>query len=340
MAALRTGTATYRATGRPNANTRLTLLDTFLQYRQMQFQDACLFLYYYVLYRSANMGMAGALPMATIIFACICWLIVPTLFAPYPTWKNLCEDVESFYHFMMRCPADRSRAELYHTRMWITISASGNKPAQDPPKAGAKGQPGNLFEVLLQAAMEQDSRFNYRFTDDCMSLVWSCCRTTLLFAVLPSSCIEACEFCLFMWVVHAFLVLAFGVFVDLLWIAVCWLLFLLLFAKATSFSTILLAGMLFFSFLDSVSKVLLFLSRRWRKLPGRGRPVTAKNVRVGMKVLPGKDWMYDMKKDDAKQNAAAGCSMVGTVTNCDDCQELGYCEVLWARRLARAKLLL
>ena len=31
--------------------------------------------------------------------------------------------------------------------------------------------------------------------------------------------------------------------------------------------------------------------------------------------------MYDMKKDDAKQNAASGCSMVGTVTNCDDCQE-------------------
>ena len=28
-----------------------------------------------------------------------------------------------------------------------------------------------------------------------------------------------------------------------------------------------------------------------------------------------------MKKDDAKQNAAPGCSMVGTVTNCDDCQD-------------------
>eukprot|EP00913_Durusdinium_trenchii_P021878 g20557.t1 len=68
------------------------------------------------------------------------------------------QDVEAFYHFMMRCPADRSRAELYHTRMWITISASGNKPAQDPPKAGAKGQPGNLFEVLLQSALESDNR--------------------------------------------------------------------------------------------------------------------------------------------------------------------------------------
>ena len=42
--------------------------------------------------------------------------------------------------------------------------------------------------------------------------------------------------------------------------------------------------------------------------------------------------MYDMKKDDGKQNAASGCSMVGTVTNCDDCQELGYCEVMWAPR--------
>lgn len=37
--ALRTGTATYRATGRPNANTRLTLIDTFLQYRQMHYQE-------------------------------------------------------------------------------------------------------------------------------------------------------------------------------------------------------------------------------------------------------------------------------------------------------------
>lgn len=327
--ALRTGTATYRATGRPNANTRLTLIDTFLQYRQMHYQDACLFLFYYILYRSANMGLAGALPMITIIFACVCWLTVPTLFAPYPTWQNLCEDVEAFYHFMMRCPADRSRAELYSNRMWITISASGNRPAQDPPKAGSKGQPGNLFEVLLQAALESDNRFNYRFTDDCMSLTWGLMRTTLLFATLPSSVIEASEFCLFMWVLHAFLVLAFGVFVDVLWIGVILLSFLWILAKATSFSTILLAGMLFFSFLDTVSKVLLFLSRRWRKLPGRGRPVTAKNVKVGMKVLPGKDWMYDMKKDDAKQNAASGCSMVGTVTNCDDCQELGYCEVMW-----------
>ena len=30
-------------------------------------------------------------PMITIIFACVCWLTVPTLFAPYPTWQNLCE---------------------------------------------------------------------------------------------------------------------------------------------------------------------------------------------------------------------------------------------------------
>ena len=96
--------------------------------------------------------------MITILFACVCWLTVPTLFSPYPCWQHLCEDVEAFYHFMMRCPADRSRAELYSKRMWITISASGNKPAQDPPKAGAKGQPGNLFEVLLQTALDSDNR--------------------------------------------------------------------------------------------------------------------------------------------------------------------------------------
>ena len=47
--------------------------------------------------------------------------------------------------------------------------------------------------------------------------------------------------------------------------------------------------MLFVSFLDTVSKVLLFLSRRWRKLPGRGRPVTAKNVKVGGGL---REWLY------------------------------------------------
>ena len=126
-------------------------------------------------------------PMITIIFACVCWLTVPTLFAPYPTWQNLCEvrgvmrgwimyfnasreesltswlfyefwhlmmicnllsnmkciytysiipfmtlewlsvnlspleDVEAFYHFMMRCPADRSRAELYSNRRRVFL---------------------------------------------------------------------------------------------------------------------------------------------------------------------------------------------------------------------------
>ena len=125
-------------------------------------------------------------PMITIIFACVCWLTVPTLFAPYPTWQNLCEasselpqvtallrynlyhvmvnklkdscrmclyklyvisifaytikycthdlcnfmlvhvqDVEAFYHFMMRCPADRSRAELYTNRRPIQPAAAG-----------------------------------------------------------------------------------------------------------------------------------------------------------------------------------------------------------------------
>eukprot|EP00931_Biecheleriopsis_adriatica_P011650 TRINITY_DN11272_c0_g1_i1.p1 TRINITY_DN11272_c0_g1~~TRINITY_DN11272_c0_g1_i1.p1 ORF type:complete len:2747 (-),score=476.15 TRINITY_DN11272_c0_g1_i1:166-8406(-) len=327
--ALKTGTATYRATGRPNANTRLTLIDTFLQYRAMHYQDACIFLFYYILYRSANMGLAGALPMGTIMFACVCWLIVPTLFAPYPSWENLCEDVETFYHFMMRCPADRSRAELYSNRTWLNLSASGNKPAQDVPKKGAKGQPGNLFEVLLADAAEKDTRFNYRFSDDCLSLLWSGITTVVMFAIFPSATIEAMEFGLLLWVVHVFLVLSFGIFLDLLWVVICIGVFLLAAARATSFNTTLLAGMLFLQCLDFVAKLLLFVTRRWRKLPGRGRTVTAKNARVGMKVLPGKDWMYDMKKDDVKQNAAPGCSMVGTITNCDDCQELGYCEVLW-----------
>eukprot|EP00930_Biecheleria_cincta_P067964 TRINITY_DN5496_c0_g1_i1.p1 TRINITY_DN5496_c0_g1~~TRINITY_DN5496_c0_g1_i1.p1 ORF type:complete len:2756 (-),score=417.43 TRINITY_DN5496_c0_g1_i1:241-7377(-) len=327
--ALRTGTATYRATGRPNANTRLTLIDTFLQYRAMHYQDACLFLFYYLLYQTASMGLAGALPMVTILFACVCWLIVPTLFSPYPSWQNLCEDVEAFYHFMMRSPADRSRAELYNRRLWLNVSAAGNKPAQDVPKKGAKGQPGNLFEVLLADALEKDTRFNYRFSDDCLSLLWSMASTLVMLAVLPSAALEATEFGLLVWVVHACLVLAFGVFVELIWISVLLLAFWAVVAKATTFSTILFAGILLVRVLDTAAKLLLFASRRWRKLPGRGRHVTAKNAHVGMKVLPGKDWMYDMKKDDAKQNAAPGCSMVGTITNCDDCQELGYVEVLW-----------
>ena len=32
-----------------------------------------------------------------------------------------------------------------------------------------------------------DARFNYRFTDDCLSLLWGCLRTTLLFATLQGS---------------------------------------------------------------------------------------------------------------------------------------------------------
>eukprot|EP00933_Yihiella_yeosuensis_P049986 TRINITY_DN47747_c0_g1_i1.p1 TRINITY_DN47747_c0_g1~~TRINITY_DN47747_c0_g1_i1.p1 ORF type:complete len:1319 (-),score=236.47 TRINITY_DN47747_c0_g1_i1:145-3552(-) len=327
--ALRTGTAQYRATGRPNANTRLTLLDTFLQYRAMHYQDACMFLFYYILYRTANMGLAGSLPMATIVFACLCWLTVPTIFAPYHTWENLMEDVTAFYNFMMRCPADRSRAELHQTRMWLNVTASGNKPSVDVPKKGAKGQPGNLFEVLLADALAEDTRFNYRFSDDCISLLSSAVTSVLLLAILPSAALEATEFCFFMWVVHAFLVLTFGVFLEIAWIFVILFAFVMIAAQATSLSTILLSTILFVKILDTVSKTLLFATRRWRKLPGRGRPVTAKNVFVGMKVAPGKDWMYDMKKDDAKQNSASGCSMVGTITNCDDAQELGYCEVLW-----------
>ena len=156
---------------------------------------------------SIHAGGGGTMvrPMITIIFACVCWLTVPTLFAPYPTWQNLCEvrgvmrgwimyfkgsresltswlfyefwhlmmicnllsnmkciynvlniygytynkyiyiyyifpiipfmtlewlsvnlspleDVEAFYHFMMRCPADRSRAELYSNRRRVFFS--------------------------------------------------------------------------------------------------------------------------------------------------------------------------------------------------------------------------
>jgi len=327
--ALCTGSATYRATGRPNANTRLTLVDTFLQYRSMHYKDACVFLFYYALYRAANMGLSGALPMATILFACICWLIVPTLFAPYPSWANLCEDVTTFYHFMMRCPADRSRAELHQSRMWLNVCASGLKPAQDVPKKGAKGQPGNLFEVLLAEALEKDERLTHRFFDDLLQLMSSAFSSAMLLAVLPSAAVEACEFCLLTWICHAFLVLAFGYFLDLLWIAVLFLLFYNFISMSTSMSTALFAVMLCLQVLDTVAKLLLFTTRRWRKLPGRGCRVTSSNIYKGMRVMPGRDWMYDMKKDDAKQNSAPGCSMIGTVIECDSCKDLAYCEVRW-----------
>ena len=112
-----------------------------------------------------------------------------------------------------------------------------------------------------------------------------------------------------------------GVFLDLLLVGALVAAFLALCAASSSATTVLWAGVLFMSVLDTASHLLLFCTRRWRKLPGRGRPVTSKNAELGMKVLPGKDWMYDMKRDDARQNAAAGCSMVGTVVGTDDVQE-------------------
>ena len=40
-----------------------------------------------------------------------------------------------------------------------------------------------------------DARFNYRFTDDCLSLLWGCLRTTLLFATLQGSQERTVDLC-------------------------------------------------------------------------------------------------------------------------------------------------
>lgn len=326
--ALSAGTASYKATGRPNANTRLTLLDTFLQYRGLHYKDGVTFLFYYVIYRVANLGLAGALPMITIVFSSVCWLVVPTIFSPYPSWKNLCEDVTVFYDFMMRCPADRSRTELLQQAMWLTVSASGKKPAIDVPKTGSKGVPGNLFELLFRDAQDKDQKLSVTWDQDAILCLTSIFRSAVLLAVIPATSTESFEFWCCIWVLHTFLALLFGLFLELPWILALFIGYVLFISRATNFANICLALVLILQLLDTCSHIFMTFSRFSRRLPGRSRWVTVKNVRLGMKVLPGPDWMYDIKPDDGPQNAVQGSSMVGEVTSIEGREE-GYCEVRW-----------
>lgn len=326
--ALTAGTASYKATGRPNANQRLTLLDTFLQYRGLHFKDGVVFLFYYILYRTANLGLAGALPMFSIVFSAVCWLVVPAIFSPYPSWERLTDDVTVFYDFLMRCPADRSRTELLQPSQWLTVSASGKRPAVDVPKAGSRGQPGNLFELLFRDAQDKDQKLSATWDQDIILLITSLLRSGVLLLVLPATITESFEFWSVVWVLHCFLALVLGFFLELFWILVIFLVYIVAFSKATNFPNICLALLLVVQLLDTVSHVLMTASRFIRRLPGQQREVSHRNVQVGLQVMPGKDWMYDMKSDDMPQNAAQGSSMVGEVSNIDGKEE-GYCEVKW-----------
>ena len=69
-----------------HASTRLTLLDTFLQYRGVHYKDGAIIIFFYVFYRVTDLGDATGLPMLTVLFSAICWLTAPTIFSPYPTW--------------------------------------------------------------------------------------------------------------------------------------------------------------------------------------------------------------------------------------------------------------
>ena len=227
--------------GRPNANTRLTLLESFLQYRNLHYRDGVLFLLYYVVYKLANLGLAGSLPMFTIVFSAVCWLVVPTLFAPYPSWSNLFEDVCAVYDFMMRCPSDWSRTELQKRRHWLSGSSSGKRLAVDVAKKGSTGVPGNLFELLVKDAQEKHEKLRYTWDQDLILLVASIVRLVLLLMVLPATIAESFEFCSLVWVLHCFLVLTFGIFLELLCLLTLFILYILAFSVATDFVNVLLA---------------------------------------------------------------------------------------------------
>ena len=323
--ALVAGTASYKATGRPNANTRLTLLDSFLQYRSLHYTDGVLFLLYYVLYKVSSLGLAGSLPMFTIVFSAVSWLVVPTLFAPYPSWFNLLTDVSAFYDFMMRCPADPSRTELHRPRRYLNASASGKRLAVDVAKQGSPGVPGNLFELLVRDRQEKHEKLMHTWDQDLILLLTSVFQLVLLLMVLPASITESFEFCCVVWCLHCFLVLTFGVFMELLILLVILVVYVLAFSAATDFLNFLLALGLLVQLLKTLENLLLFVTRR---IPCFRPDVGENNVHVGMQVIPGKDWMYDMKKDDEPQNSAQGSSMVGTVTDVDG-KSHGFCSVKW-----------
>ena len=50
-----------------------------------------------------------------------------------------------------------------------------------------------------------DARFNYRFTDDCMSLLWGVLRTTLLFATLQGSQARTVDVCAVIRIIYCFI---------------------------------------------------------------------------------------------------------------------------------------
>jgi hypothetical protein len=328
---INSGVAQYIATGRPNADARLHLLDTFLQYRKLQFHDAVLFLAYFIAYKAADLALSDALPMITLLFCTLSWLVAPVLFAPYHTWKSLFADLKEFWEFLTRNPADKSRASMVHMRgRWLAICAAGFKPASQrvTNKHNHKGQPPNLFEVCLEDALFADQRAEHKIFTDTVALWWSLLRLVILLTVLPSSVLEGFELYLAAWIIHLALALTKGAILDLGTMFILVLLCFFALVQSSDLGTMLFSSLLFFQLLDTVAKVLLYFSRMLRRVGILNRSVTAKNVVKGMTVIPGPDWKWDMSKNDAKQNAAPGCRTIGTVTSCDQ-KEMGFCEVAW-----------
>jgi hypothetical protein len=328
---INSGVASYIATGRPNADATLNLLETFLQYRKLQFHDAVLFIAYFIAYRAANLALSEALPIVTLLFCTVSWLVAPPLFAPYHSWKSLFHDIGEFWNFLTRNPADKSRASLRLMRgRWMAICAAGYRPASDQVKNvnGHRGQPPNLFEVVLADALFQDQRAEYKPFTDTLMMGWSLLRLIILLTVLPSSVIEGLELYLAAWVVHLTLGLVFGVILDLGTMFVILLVAFFVLLQASDLGTMLFSSLLFFQLLDTLAKMFLFGSRMLRRVGIMDRSVTSKNVAKGMTVIPGPDWKWDMKATDVKQNAAPGGRTIGTVTNCDQ-KSYGWCEVEW-----------
>ena len=198
-------------------------------------------------------------------------------------------------------------------------------------RRGSTGVPGNLFELLVRDGQEKHQKLISTWDQDSILLLTSIFQLVLLLVVLPATVIESFEFCCAVWVLHCFLVLTFGIFLELLCLLTIFVFYVLVVSVATDFTSILLAVMLLLQVLATLRHVLMFLVRRF---PFFKHDVDHRNVHVDMYVIPGKDWMYDMKPEDGPQNAPQGNIMVGKVI-CDRGEKRWVlrCEVaLWRRR--------
>ena len=88
------------------------------------------------------------------------------------------------------CPSFCSQDVRIHIILPVNMSGASSH-RYDLSKSVRQWTTQNLH-VLLAV---YDARFNYRFTDDCMSLLWGVLRTTLLFATLQGSQARTVDVC-------------------------------------------------------------------------------------------------------------------------------------------------